>query len=61
MLSILHGVDGLTFPLKKGILQIFIALKNPLPLAGFEPVNTGSDMHANHYTTEDGEFTLRWR
>jgi hypothetical protein len=36
------------------MLQIFIALKNPSPLARFELANFGSiGKHANHYTTED--------
>jgi hypothetical protein len=36
------------------MLQIFIKLKNPSPLAGFEPMNLGSNgKHANHYATED--------
>jgi hypothetical protein len=41
---------------KKDVLWIFITLKNPLPLARFEPVNHGSNCkYANHYTTEDNE------
>jgi hypothetical protein len=35
------------------MLQIFIALKSPLPLAGVEPVVQFSGKHANHYTTKD--------
>jgi hypothetical protein len=34
-----HGPDGFTSPPKEGFLQIFIALKNPSPFAGFEPAN----------------------
>jgi hypothetical protein len=31
------------------MLQIFVALKNPLSLAGFKPTNLGSNSnHANH-------------
>jgi hypothetical protein len=42
----------LYFPPKTVVLQIFIALKNPLSSAGFEPTNLGSDgAHANHYAT----------
>jgi hypothetical protein len=49
-----HGAGAFTSPQKQGVLRIFIALKNPLPLTGFEPVNLGSvGKHANHYTTED--------
>jgi hypothetical protein len=29
--KILHGVSGFTYLLKEGVLQIFIALKNPSP------------------------------
>jgi hypothetical protein len=28
-------------PLKEGMLQTFITLKNPSPLVGFEPTNLG--------------------
>jgi hypothetical protein len=31
------GADSFTFPPKEGVLQIFIALKNPSPSAGFHP------------------------
>jgi hypothetical protein len=49
-----HGTDRFTFSLKEGMLQIFIALKNPLPSAGFEPMSLGSiGKHTSHYTTED--------
>jgi hypothetical protein len=38
----------------EGVLRIFIALKNPSSLAGFEPANLGSKgKHANYYTTEE--------
>jgi hypothetical protein len=30
------------------VLRIFTALKKPLPLAGFQPMNLGSDKYANH-------------
>jgi hypothetical protein len=30
----LHGASGFTYPLKEGVLQIFISLKNPLPRPG---------------------------
>jgi hypothetical protein len=49
-----HGSDGFTSCPKEGVLQIFIALKNPSPSAGFEPENIGPNgKHANHYTTKD--------
>jgi hypothetical protein len=36
-----HGADG--------VLRIFVALEYPSPLAGFEPVNLGSNgKHDNH-------------
>jgi hypothetical protein len=36
------------------MLQIFIALKNPSPLAMFEPVNLAlNGKHDNHLTTEN--------
>jgi hypothetical protein len=35
------------------VLRIFIALKNPSPCPGFEPVTFGSSgQHTNHYTTK---------
>jgi hypothetical protein len=35
------------------MLQIFVALKNRSPLAGFEPANlTSNGKHGNHYITE---------
>jgi hypothetical protein len=38
---------------KQSVLQIFVAIKNPLSSAGFEPANLRSNSkHANHYTTE---------
>jgi hypothetical protein len=44
-----HGANGFTSPPKEGMLWIFIALKNPSPSAGFEPVNHGSNgKHASH-------------
>jgi hypothetical protein len=49
-----HGADGFMSPLKEGLLWIFIVLKNPLPSAGFELANPGSNgKYANHLTTED--------
>jgi hypothetical protein len=43
------GADGFTSPPKECILQIFIALKYPSPLAGFEPMQVVSNgKHANH-------------
>jgi hypothetical protein len=52
--KILHGADGITSSPKEGVLRIFISLKNPMPSAGFEPANLGSNgKHATHYTTED--------
>jgi hypothetical protein len=42
------------FPLKKGMLWIFIALKNPSSLAGFKTLNHGSNgIHTNPYTIKD--------
>jgi hypothetical protein len=36
------------------MLRISIAIKNPSSLAGFEPVNRGSNgKHDYHYTTEN--------
>jgi hypothetical protein len=32
-----HATSGFTFHLKEGLLRIFIALKNPLPLPGSNP------------------------
>jgi hypothetical protein len=41
------------------VLRIFIVLKNPSPLAGFEPSNlVFSAMHANHYAAEDDCFEI---
>jgi hypothetical protein len=49
------GVDGFTSPPKEGVPRIFIALKDPLPQAGYEPATLGSSSkHDNHYITEDG-------
>jgi hypothetical protein len=48
-----YGTDSFTYPPKKDMLWIFITLKNPLPSAGFEPANLGSNgKHGNHQTTE---------
>jgi hypothetical protein len=45
--------DGFTFPPKEVVLQIFIALNNSLPSAGFELANLRSNgKHVNHYTVE---------
>jgi hypothetical protein len=39
---------------KKGVLRIFVALKNQSSSAGFEPPNLESNIkHANNYTAED--------
>jgi hypothetical protein len=44
---------GFTYPLKEGVLRIFIALRDPSPPAGIEPANLGSiGRHTSHYTTE---------
>jgi hypothetical protein len=41
------------------VLQNSIACKNPLPSAGFEPANLGSNgKHTNHYTTEATQLVL---
>jgi hypothetical protein len=38
---------------EEDVLWIFIALKNPSPLPGFEPTDFGSSgQHTNHYTTK---------
>jgi hypothetical protein len=38
---------------EEGVLQIFIALKNPSPWPGFETSTFGSSgQHTNHYTTK---------
>jgi hypothetical protein len=45
--------DGFATSPKKGVLRIFIVLKNPSFSAGFEPAKLGSNgKHANHKTTE---------
>jgi hypothetical protein len=42
--------DGFTSPPKEGVLRIFIVFKDPLPSAGIEPANLGSNSkHAGHY------------
>jgi hypothetical protein len=39
------------------VLQIFIILKNPSLLAGFEPTNLGSNgKHVNYYITENKNY-----
>jgi hypothetical protein len=49
-----HGVSGFSFPSKKVMLRIFIALKHPSPPARFEPAKPGSNgKHASYHTTED--------
>jgi hypothetical protein len=46
--------DSFISPLKEGMLQIFVTLKNPLPLVWFEPAYLASNVkHDNHQTTED--------
>jgi hypothetical protein len=46
--------DGFTSPPMEGLLRIFIALQNLLPLAGIEPAKLGSsDKHASYYSTEE--------
>jgi hypothetical protein len=43
-----HRANGFSSSPKEGIRQIFIALKNTSPSAGFEPMNHGfSGKHAN--------------
>jgi hypothetical protein len=37
-----HGQDGFTSNPKEGVLNIFFALKNPKPSAGFELANLGT-------------------
>jgi hypothetical protein len=49
-----HGADGFTSPPKEGEIQIFIALTNSFPSAGFEPANLGpNSKHVNHYIAGD--------
>jgi hypothetical protein len=49
----------LYFPAKDVMLRIFIALKNPSSLAGFEPEILGSNSkHANHYTTDSDKINV---
>jgi hypothetical protein len=38
-----HGTSDFTSHPEKGVLRIFIALKNPYSSAGFEPANLGSN------------------
>jgi hypothetical protein len=41
------------------VLWIFIALQNPLLLAGSDPANLGSnDKHDNQYTTENDSILV---
>jgi hypothetical protein len=48
-----HGADGFTSLPKERVLLIFIALKNQLPSAAFEPANVGfNGKHANHLSIE---------
>jgi hypothetical protein len=50
--------SSFTSSYKEGVLWICIALKNPWPTVGFEPMNLGSNSkHADHYTTK-GDNTL---
>jgi hypothetical protein len=50
----------LYYPPKEGMLQIFIALKNPSPSAGIIPMILPSNgKHASHYTNEDDFITLK--
>jgi hypothetical protein len=47
-----HGTSGFTFH-PKGVLRIFIAIKNPLSRLGLKPATLGSSVeHTNNYTTE---------
>jgi hypothetical protein len=48
-----HGTDDFTSPPKEVVLRTFIALKNQLSFAGFEPANLGfSGKDANNCSTE---------
>jgi hypothetical protein len=38
---LLYGANGFTYLLEEGMLQIFIALKNPSPQMGFNPQTWG--------------------
>jgi hypothetical protein len=44
-------LDQQLYSLKEGMLQIFNALKNSSPSAGFDLGSNGK--HANNYTTKD--------
>jgi hypothetical protein len=49
-----HGGRRLQFLSKGSRTTDFIALENPLPSAGFEPANLGSNgKHDNHCATEN--------
>jgi hypothetical protein len=48
-----HGDSGFTSHPKEGVLWNFIAIKNSITSAGFEPAYFGfSGKHTNHYTTK---------
>jgi hypothetical protein len=47
--KILHGADVVTSTPKEDLVQIFIALKNPLSSVGFEPANLGSNGKHDNY------------
>jgi hypothetical protein len=55
-----HGADGFTSPPKKGVLRIFIVLKNQSLSARFESWNLGSNgKQVNHYTTENDYINVK--
>jgi hypothetical protein len=49
-----HNMGCYHFTIREeGVLQIFIALKNPSPWPGLAPATFGSSgQHTNHYTTK---------
>jgi hypothetical protein len=51
-----HGTSGFTSYPKEGELRIFIAVKNPSPLAGFEPAIFESS--GKHTTTPRRLFAM---
>jgi hypothetical protein len=54
-INVRHGTDGFTSPPKEVVLRIFITLKNPSSLAGFEPMNLGPS--GKHATTRPPRTT----
>jgi len=46
-----HGADGLTSSSKEGMLRIFVALKSPSSLVGFEPAKFVSNLNDDNKQT----------